>query len=243
MRAPFVLLPFTLVGACLPDRSDPGSATPGLYTCDGPIGTGLVVAFNPAERIDYVAWRTEFFSVDARPPSTITVNDEGGTPNAIANARIDEIRYCSAERCPKTDLPQVFDGKAWRLHCSGTARVGGREPGGFTVSNLVVARGDDVSLVTTRDELVAFFGTIDTKAEAVFLAMRDGFSLASCNYGGVEERDDGYALRIPVPGGCERAPDGPARGSEEIVLVVARDGHTRIESRETLPDGMVGESE
>lgn len=232
--------------ACVPDRSDSDAdtPTPPRYTCDGPIGKRLVAGFHPAEGVDYVAWRTESFRVEADPPSTVILIDESGTPNEVARALVDEKRYCDAERCPKTDLPWQLDGRgAWTLYCTGaTAEVGGVEPGGYSVNTLVVARGDDVSLVTTHDELVSFFGTIDTKSEAVFLALRDGFTLASCNYGGMEERADGYALRIPVPGGCERAPDGPAHGSEEITLFITRDGHTRIESRKTLPEGVLRES-
>jgi hypothetical protein len=162
------------------------------------------------------------------------VYEEHGTPTATARARIDALRFCNADLCPAGEFPYELHGDGyWKLDCSGSARVGGVGMPGYHVIELVVARGDDVRLITRRDELLAFFGTVDTKAEATFLAYRDGFDSSGCKFDEIAQVADGFELEMPTHA-CALAP-GPGE-PEWIRLHVAHDGHTKILARAPLEE-------
>jgi hypothetical protein len=256
-----LLLSLLFAGACLPDRGessanarlgDAGSdaavtTDPPPYECRQTTMTAKdgLAGFASTTPYDYAVKRREHRApAGYRFPET-TNEEEWGTPSATAKERIDALRYCDAEKCPDVEMPYELRGNgAWSLYCYGTASVGGAPAPGYYIDEIVVANGDEAKLLALRSELLDFFGRIDTKSEAVYLAMRDGFSMAACQWDAIVETDDGFDLTIPVRGSCERAPGGPTDGSaEEIVLHVGRDGATRIDSRRTLPRGTIAGKE
>lgn len=246
-----LFLALAVTAACLSDRPDHVSsqgdrdagadadARPPPYECHFATSTSSdgIAGFRTTTPYDYAVRRLEWLKPGAVVAEIFETYEEWGTPTSTAKARIDALRFCDPEKCPNPiDMARALeirgDGQAWPV-CSGTTHVGGAPSPGYYVEELVFAQGDDVTLVTLRSDLVSFFGTIDTKSEAMYVAMRDGFQNVVCQWDRIVETDDGFDLPM-VAGDCRRAPGGPANGFEEIILHVGRDAQTRITSRQPI---------
>lgn len=101
-----------------------------------------------------------------------------------------EILASAGEKCAGATDPNECRRRLNELYptADGFGQVDGLE--GYR-SHLIVNRGDSNTILSTREELVAFLGDIDTPAEAALIAHADEFSVQN-----VRVAEDGYELLV-----------------------------------------------
>lgn len=93
---------------------------------------------------------------------------------------------------------------------------------------IAVNRGDDIELVTTREELVSFLGTIDSTTEAALLAFADGYAWEADDptANGARAVDDGYELLV-----SELVSDCAPIQTDRVQLQISTEGDVEVVRR------------
>ncbi len=202
----------------------------------------LTTGFRPASPVDYLAFRTESMSyrydvglsdagsedgdagVDLTPDGgraadgwTRTLSEPTGEPCAGATdragcqKRFEELRLLTS--CDSTQS------------ASSTAQC--------RLQHLVYTRGDEIGTVSTREEMIAFLGAIDTKEEALRIAQYEGLRAvcsASGPRSGWKAVTNGFELSLQTGGGCSSG----GSDVDEVLVRVTSDGRSEIVSRRLL---------
>lgn len=92
-----------------------------------------------------------------------------------------------------------------------------------SVTSLVATRGDDVIVVTSHEQLLALFGTIDTAVEARVIAEASNYAIACASW--ARPIADGFELV-----GTRQINDCPMQEAD-VIVAVSRDGSLREVSR------------
>jgi hypothetical protein len=179
----------------------------GTFACNAPL-PDPITNLKPAVPVDYVELRRQTFpnssyqdpdagadgGADAGPPPVV-LNTASASGSACATAA---YKNACLEKLAAAAVQNGTDG--WSLDVNG-----GNAPAPPTFDKyfLVYTRGEEVGVVRSADELVTFFGAIDTLEEARLLLTSKGYTL-SCQEeprkSGWRQNTDG-SWEVVIPGG------------------------------------------
>jgi hypothetical protein len=169
---------------------------------------GSLSGVKPAEAVDYLAIRYRTFGPDAGANST-AVSESFGTPCGGAT----EPATCTAALDALPVDPVFFNGGAGEL--------------GGASYQLVWTRGNEAGVIGTRDELLAFLGTIDSAQDAALVARFVESHSLTCNVPSAQTTAAGVEVLTRTGFAC-----GEGTAEREHILLIAPDGTATV--RETV---------
>jgi hypothetical protein len=201
------------------------------FACSAPL-PDVVTNLTPGVPVDYVELRRQSVvnpnyygpdggRADAGSPPTLTTLSAKGTPCTTAANHDACVAALAAAKLDTTS-------QGW-----GDGSAGGMvAPPTIDRDFLVYTRGDEVGIIRTKEELVAFFGAVDTLEEARLLLLANGYPFYCSAPGadpaaGWRKNADGSFELVALGGGCTYY--------KQIRLRVGVDGVVSIVSAVTSP--------
>jgi len=188
--------------------------------------------FDPMPVVDYSATRTETGTTTTSPPD----GGSPGTPQSVmwsaaltnehgtACSGAKDMTACKAKLAALRFLPTD------PAQCNS-----GMLAGACSAEYTVYTRGDEVGATYTREGSLAFFGPIDTAAEAYAIAAFDHYSLLCTADSGAP-----VVRQKVTPDGIEilvKTTNCGTQSRDELVLLVKPDGTTAIVTKTTIATG------